>query len=43
MRPHVVGKHQHQCQTDLTEEEIEAGTHYSWNEETTSWDKVTRT
>jgi len=27
----------------LTEEEIEAGTHYSWNEETTSWDKVTRT
>ena len=28
---------------DLTEEEIEAGTHYSWNEETTSWDKVTRT
>jgi hypothetical protein len=29
--------------TDLTEEEIEAGTHYSWNEETTAWVKVTRT
>ena len=28
--------------TDLTEEEREAGTHYSWNEETTSWNKVTR-
>jgi len=29
--------------TDLTEEEIEAGTHYSWDEETTAWVKVTRT
>ena len=28
--------------TDLTEEEIAAGTYYSWNEETTSWNKVTR-
>ena len=28
--------------TDLTEEEIAAGTYYSWNEETTSWDKIVR-
>ncbi len=29
--------------TDLTEEEIAAGTTYSWDEETTNWVKVTRT